>query len=396
MLSRSTLIVCSIPAILVCCGAATAEPVAWVNQSSPGPSARYQFGLAYDSARDVTVMFGGTTNCQDSNNQIWEYNAAGGGWTQRSIYYGPSARFGHSMVYDSTRQVAMLFGGTSGAPNYSLDGVTWLWNGTSWVSRPTTGPSGRVNAAMAFDPVRDRVVLFGGKVGVNYLGDTWEWIGGAAGGTGQWVQHTAGLNFPAPRAGHAMAYDAARGVVVLFGGALNCSDNDGETWTYDGSYWRLASVTGPTERSGHSLVYDAGREVTVLYGGHAAAGLRSDTWEWNGSSWTQVNIAGPSVRSEQAMAYDTANAATVLFGGNNGLCSGFNQTWLLHNACGSADFNGDGDAATDADIESFFACIAGSCCATCDVHGADFNGDGDAATDADIESFFRVLAGGSC
>jgi hypothetical protein len=62
--------------------------------------------------------------------------------------------------------------------------------------------------------------------------------------------------------------------------------------------------------------------------------------------------------------------------------------------CGSADFNHDGDTATDADIEAFFACLAGNCCATCD--SADFNGDGDTATDADIESFFRVLAGGPC
>jgi hypothetical protein len=62
--------------------------------------------------------------------------------------------------------------------------------------------------------------------------------------------------------------------------------------------------------------------------------------------------------------------------------------------CGSADFNHDGAAATDTDIEAFFACLAGECCPMCD--SADFNYDGDAATDQDIEAFFRVLAGGSC
>jgi hypothetical protein len=60
----------------------------------------------------------------------------------------------------------------------------------------------------------------------------------------------------------------------------------------------------------------------------------------------------------------------------------------------SADFNNDGDIGTDADIEAYFACLAGTCCATCG--SADFNGDGDVGTDADIESFFRVLAGGAC
>ena len=63
------------------------------------------------------------------------------------------------------------------------------------------------------------------------------------------------------------------------------------------------------------------------------------------------------------------------------------------NGC-SADFNADGDTGTDQDIEAFFACLGGNCCATCG--SADFNGDGDYGTDADIEAFFRVLAGGPC
>jgi hypothetical protein len=65
-------------------------------------------------------------------------------------------------------------------------------------------------------------------------------------------------------------------------------------------------------------------------------------------------------------------------------------------ACGSADFNCDGDIGTDADIEAFFACLSGSCPAPPCASSADFNGDGDTGTDADIEAFFRVLAGGDC
>jgi hypothetical protein len=64
--------------------------------------------------------------------------------------------------------------------------------------------------------------------------------------------------------------------------------------------------------------------------------------------------------------------------------------------CGSADFNCDGDVGTDADIEAFFACIAGNCPAPPCTSTADFNADGDSGTDADIEAFFRVIAGGAC
>ena len=64
------------------------------------------------------------------------------------------------------------------------------------------------------------------------------------------------------------------------------------------------------------------------------------------------------------------------------------------NPCWSADFDGDGMDGTDADIEAFFACLAGRCCALCG--SVDFNSDGDTATDADIEGFFSVLSGGPC
>jgi hypothetical protein len=67
---------------------------------------------------------------------------------------------------------------------------------------------------------------------------------------------------------------------------------------------------------------------------------------------------------------------------------------LLVRTCGSADFNHDGDIGTDADIDAFFACLSGLCCAACDT--ADFDGNGDIGTDADIDGFFRVLAGGNC
>ena len=65
-------------------------------------------------------------------------------------------------------------------------------------------------------------------------------------------------------------------------------------------------------------------------------------------------------------------------------------------ACGTADFNCDNDIGTDADIESFFACLSGTCPPAPCTNSADFNADGDIGTDADIEAFFRVLAGGPC
>jgi probable HAF family extracellular repeat protein len=103
-----------------------------------------------------------------------------------------------------------------------------------------------------------------------------------------------------------------------------------------------------------------------------------------------VNLNGWTLTEARAIS---ANGTTIVGTGTDS--QGQTQAWIVTlPQCGSADFNHDGDSATDADIEAFFACLAGSCCASCG--SADFNGDGDSATDADIEAFFRVLAGGVC
>ncbi len=68
--------------------------------------------------------------------------------------------------------------------------------------------------------------------------------------------------------------------------------------------------------------------------------------------------------------------------------------YAVPGGCGFADFNGDGDVGTDADLEAFFACLGGQCCPTCG--SADFDADGDIGTDADIEAFFRILSGSNC
>src|ERR1043165_637309 len=104
-----------------------------------------------------------------------------------------------------------------------------------------------------------------------------------------------------------MAYDAARAVSVLCGGTTTTGAASGETWEWEGTAWNQRLVIGPSPRSGHAMAYDAVRGVTVLFGG----GANGETWEWDGNSWTQRAVAGPSPRSSHAMAYDAGRAVTV-------------------------------------------------------------------------------------
>src|SRR5262249_23769471 len=64
---------------------------------------------------------------------------------------------------------------------------------------------------------------------------------------------------PSPRSHHRMAYDAARGVILLFGGGRRTN----ETWTWDGRTWKQHAVDGPPGRDTHAMAYDAARQRVV-------------------------------------------------------------------------------------------------------------------------------------
>lgn len=237
-------------------------------------------GMAFDSLRQQTVMFGG--NNATSSPQTWE-RGPNFALVLKSAA-GPGARDGLAMVFDSVRNQTVLFGGgpiTGGATSYD---DTWVYDGTTWTqpSTITTRPPARQNHAMAFDSIRGKVVLFGGEFfggGADTLADTWEFDGL------NWTR----FNGPGPskRQGHSMAFDASRGRVVLFGGfdydATTPAKRFNDTWEFDGTQWRSVTVlAAPPRVRFHTLAYDSTRRKVVLFGG-STDGTPDDlntTWEY--------------------------------------------------------------------------------------------------------------------
>ena len=95
-------------------------------------------------------------------------------WTQQHPAASPPARSQASMAYDAATGTVLLFGGTGRPPAFFL-ADTWTWNGTRWTQHhPATSPAGRTRASMAYDAATGTVLLFGGFDG-GELGDTWTW-----------------------------------------------------------------------------------------------------------------------------------------------------------------------------------------------------------------------------
>jgi len=225
------------------------------------------------------------------------------------------------MAFDSLRGKVVLFGGrTFGNTWY---GDTWEWDGSTWTQVATTGPQARSGHAMAYDSLRHRVVLFGGTRALPpfYLADTWEWDGT------NWIPISA--SGPPPRTWHALAYDSQRNRTVLFGGYAILAAPPVDTWEWDGTNWTLAATSGVTSRNGLAMAFDSLRARTVLFGGRTdffSPVQLSDTREWDGSAWIQLGSGSmPAPRSFHAMAFDGGNV--LLFGGNDGGAGVFGDTW---------------------------------------------------------------------
>lgn len=176
--------------------------------------------------------------------------------------------------------------------------------------QPPNSPPCRSWAAMVFDSLRDRIVLFGGYDGQSF-GDTWAFDGQ------EWSLATI-PNSPSPRHDHKMVYDAARGVAVLFGAGYS-SDHNGGTWELSGDTWTQVTESGPLGRAHHGMAYDASRSVVVLFGGIHQVGdstILGDTWEFDGTQWIEVATSNaPEPRHSHAMAYDASSGRVVLTGG---------------------------------------------------------------------------------
>lgn len=295
------------------------------------PSSRVQLAMAFDESRSKLVLFGGTENSIFLGD-TWEWD--GTDWTNINPSSYPAARSEHAMAYDGVLNQVLLFGGTTGTTttfNTTILNDTWEWDGTVWnLKSPVNSPSARRNSAMAYDAAHHQIVLFGGyNNDTGLLNDTWVWDGT------NWTQlfpstvPPAGI--PPARWTHKMAYDAARGRVVLFGG-LTGANWTGDTWEWDGVNWSLVTPTispQPQPMNNHAMAYDPTAKKVILFGGHVGGlGEVNDTWLWNGSNWIIQNPqTPPTARQGHAMAADTNRAEVVVFGGNDP--SGVvNDTWV--------------------------------------------------------------------
>jgi len=270
----------------------------WSLLSIPGevPGERHSPQWGYDPARNRVLVFGGYGSHYPGSvysylNDVWELKLNGApAWNElHPSGVAPTGRLAGAAAYDVFNQRFVGFGGTVGLPvdTWQLD----LRGQPEWSTVETDStqpqPVGSYGMTSIFDPVRNRMVIFGGSLNAGYYGthnDAWELS--LASETPSWRQLNPAGPLPVPRRTLTSVFDPRRDRMVIFGGwdgtpyasaflndtwALSLSTEDGE--------WTQLSPDGPVPavRNAMAAAYDRRGDRMVLFGGWGGAYLLDDT-----------------------------------------------------------------------------------------------------------------------
>lgn len=255
-------------------------------------------------------------------------------WTTYEQLLPP--RLQEVMVHDTNRDRLVVFGGTDG--QYRNDTYTHsMVLGTGWDPLVTSGapPAARRLHTGIYDPVGDRILVFGGYDDV-LLGDLWQLSFATSPPTWSPVSATGGG--PSPRGGHVAIYDPENRQMVVFGGYDGVSapaNRIGDTWvlSLDGPpvWTQLSPGPGPTARSSMTAVYDAAHHAMVVFAG-TDPNFRNDVWSLSLDSpaWSLISAdTAPGGREEQGAAYDSKRDRMVIFGGYDSSITNYGDLWSL-------------------------------------------------------------------
>ncbi len=206
--------------------------------------------------------------------------------------------------------------------------ISWLWGQMVAQGSP---PSGRANMGAVYDPVLQRMLIFGGYNG-SYLNDVWEL---SLGSSPAWAGLTPSGTPPAGREGVTAIHDPIGRRMIAFGGYGNgVRRNDVWSLSLDGDpVWTQLAPQGtpPTGRAGHTAIYDPSGHRMIVFGGDDG-NYRNDVWALSlgaSPSWTLLPLHGvpPPGRQSASAIYDPNGGRMIVYGGGGVVT--YSDVWEL-------------------------------------------------------------------
>ena len=319
------------------------EEPAWSRLDVAGtvPPTHSGHSAVYDPVRDRMIVYGGVDD-------LWALSLAGQPSWEKLAPAGtpPPLRGGQSVIYDPVRDRLVIFGGNAEYPNCCIAETNVVWALTlagtpTWESlAPATfgPPSARRGQSAIYDPVRDRMIIFGGQAqDLDFFNDSWSFSFGNPGG---WEVINA-YEPPHWRYNHTAVYDSVGDRMLVFGGTIDRSieGSYNETWALGLSgnpTWQVVpSGVLPVGRYWHSAICDPDRKSMIVFGGFGYEGL-NDCWELSladSSGWNRLSPHWPPSRPGPqytwSTMYDASRGRMLLFGGSFSDPTAARELWSL-------------------------------------------------------------------
>ena len=193
------------------------------------PAVRTQHSAVFDFTNDRMIVFGGRSDalgCGSALDEIWILsNTAGAAvWSSLAPVNGPpAARWAHVAAWDAAGNRMTVFGGNLTCSSTTED--TWVLESASappaWLSLSTTGapPTPWSDHRGVYDPIGNRLIVFGGNVGSTPIDDLWNLTSAnGQGGVPGWAALATASYVPDARARHSAVQDQANRRMTIFAG----------------------------------------------------------------------------------------------------------------------------------------------------------------------------------
>ncbi len=249
----------------------------WATEATPDPkpSPRVDGVFVWDSNRSVFWIHGGNSSTTGTafipEGDLWSFDPAAMAWTERTAT-GPAPRLFHTGIYDSKRDRVVVFGGadeTAFNPTATFFRDLWSFDlaSSTWTmlhDGAADAPAGRFSPAMVYDTARDIYLLFGGHDdgALGNRNDVW----GFDPNSGSWGLLAEGDTFNAPSTGtcmfpadfttvdltaperrhaHTLVWSEPCGHALALAGKSDCGSTD-DLWVFSGGVWseRVAATEG--------------------------------------------------------------------------------------------------------------------------------------------------------
>jgi hypothetical protein len=249
--------------------------------ASTPPSPRRSTGAAVDPATGRIYIYGGFDGTFLGGTFV--YTPSSNTWTTIvSTGVAPGPRERHALAWDPVNDVLVAFGGQNRPtiPLVHYDTLHVMTPGGAWkqITKAGPWPAPRKDATPIWLPHLGQFLLYGGDDGANAtnrFSDMWRLKIDASAGTAIWTQLSPTGVIPA-QSSACVVYDPTVRHVILFGGetADGFDNNTMFMYSVDSATWSGVLATGapPIGESFNQCAWDPVSRRIVLFGGQEAGG----------------------------------------------------------------------------------------------------------------------------